>query len=74
MWQNDLPCFFLCIRNDSCDVTHVANENVWSMIQDVVHDDLLTMMKKRKLRWFGPISRSSGMVKTVLQGQSKEQK
>ena len=31
-----------------------------------VHDDLLTM--KRKLRWYGHISRSSGMAKTILQG------
>ena len=33
-----------------------------------VHGDLLTMVKKRKLRWYGHISRSSGMVKTVQQG------
>ena len=31
-------------------------------------DDLLTMMKKRKLRWYGHILRSSGMEKTILQG------
>ena len=34
-----------------------------------VHDDLLTM--KRKLRWYGHISRSSGMAKTILQGTVK---
>ena len=32
-----------------------------------VHDDLLTMIKKRKLRRYGHISRSSGMAKTILQ-------
>ena len=31
-----------------------------------VHDDLLTMVKKRKLRWYGHISRSSGMAKIIL--------
>ena len=31
------------------------------------HHDLLTMVKKRKLRWYGHISRSSGMAKTILQ-------
>ena len=36
-----------------------------------VHDDLLTMVKKRKLRWYGHISRSSGMAKTILQGTVK---
>ena len=35
------------------------------------HDDLLTMVKKRKLRWYGHISRSSGMAKTILQGTKK---
>ena len=26
----------------------------------------LTMVKKRKLRWFGYVSRSSGLAKTIL--------
>ena len=49
---------------------HVTNEEVRNRIQNVtgVHDDLLTMVKKRKLRWYGHISRSSGMAKTILQG------
>ena len=29
------------------------------------------MVKKRKLRWYGHISRSSGMAKTILQGTVK---
>ena len=49
---------------------HVTNEQVRNRIQNAigVHDDLLTMVKKRKLRWYGHISRSSGMAKTILQG------
>ena len=52
---------------------HVANEEVRNRIQNAigVHDDLLTMVKKRKLRWYGHISRSSGMAKTILQGTVK---
>ena len=52
---------------------HVTNEEVRNRIQNAtgVHDDLLTMVKKRKLRWYGHISRSSGMAKTVLQGTVK---
>ena len=48
---------------------HVTNEEVHNRIQNAigVHDDLLTMVKKRKLRWYGHISRSSGMAKTILQ-------
>ena len=52
---------------------HVMNEEVHNRIQNVtgVHDDLLTMVRKRKLRWNGHISRSSGMVKTILHGTVK---
>ena len=49
---------------------HVTNEEIRDRIQNAirVHDDLLTMVKKRKLRWYSHISRSSGMAKTILQG------
>ena len=52
---------------------HVTNEEVCNRIQNAigVHDDLLTMVQKRKLRWYGHISRSSGMAKTILQGTVK---
>ena len=52
---------------------HVTNEEVRSRIQNAVgvHDDLLPMVKKRKLIWYGHISRFSGMVKTILQGTVK---
>ena len=53
---------------------HVTNEEVHNKIRNAigVHDDLLTMVKKQKLRWYGHFSRSSDMVKTVLQGTVKE--
>ena len=52
---------------------HMTNEEVRNRIQNAigVQDDLLTMVKKQKLRWYGHISRSSGMAKTVLQGTVK---
>ena len=52
---------------------HTMNEEVRKRIQNAigVHDDLLTMLKKRKLRWYGHISIFSGMVKTILQGTVK---
>ena len=52
---------------------HVTNEEVRNRIQNAtgVHDDLLTIVKKRKLRWYGHISRSSGIAKTILQGTVK---
>ena len=45
---------------------HVMNEEVWIQNATGVHDDLL--VKKRKLRWYGHISKTSGMAKTILQG------
>ena len=52
---------------------HVTNKEVRNRIQNAVgvHDDLLTMVKKRKLRWYVHISRSSGMARTILQGTVK---
>ena len=49
------------------------NEEVRIRIQNAigVHDNLLTMVKKRKLRWYGHISSSPDMAKTVLQGTVK---
>ena len=52
---------------------HVTNEEIHNRIQNAigVHDDLLTMVKKQKLRWYGYVSRSSGMAETILQGTVK---
>ena len=52
---------------------HVTNEEVRRKIQAAIgeYDELLTLVKKRKLRWFGHVSRSSGLVKTILQGTVK---
>ena len=49
---------------------HVTNEEVCAKIQQAVgpHEDLLTIIKRRKLRWYGHVSRSSGLAKTILQG------
>ena len=51
----------------------VTNEAVHNRIQNAIgmNDGLLSMVKKRKLRWYDHISRSSGMAKTVLQGTVK---
>ena len=35
------------------------------------HEDLLTIVKRRKLHWYGDVSRSSGLAKTILQGTVK---
>ena len=51
----------------------VTNKGVRAKIQQTVgpHEDLLTIVKTRKLKWYGHISRSSGLAKTALQGTVK---
>ena len=48
----------------------VINADVRRKIQAAIrkYDELLTLVKKRKLIWFGQISMSSGLAKTILQG------
>ena len=42
---------------------HVSNEEVRKKIQAAIgeYDELLTLVKKRKLRWYGHVSMSSGL-------------
>ena len=48
---------------------HVTNEEVHAKIQQAIgpHEDL-TIVKRRKLQWYGHVFRSSGLAKTILQG------
>ena len=52
---------------------HVTNEEVRAKIQQAIgpHEDLLTIVKRRKLQWYGHVSRSSVLAKTILQGTLK---
>ena len=52
---------------------HVTNEEIRTKIQQATgpHEDLLTMVKRRKLQWYGHVSRSSGLAKSILQGTEK---
>ena len=52
---------------------HVTNEVVRAKIQQATgkHENLLTIVKRRRLRWYGHVSRSSGLPKTILQGTVK---
>ena len=51
---------------------HVTNDQVCAKIQQAIgpHEDL-TIVKRRKLQWYGHVSRSSGLAKTILQGTVK---
>ena len=52
---------------------HITNEEVCAKIQQAIgpYEDLLTIVMRRKLLWYGHVSRSSGLAKTILQGTVK---
>ena len=52
---------------------HVTNEEVCAKIKQAIgpQEDLLMIIKRRKLQWYGHVSRSSGLAKTILQGTVK---
>ena len=64
----EIRCYRKILRISYKD--HVANEEVCVKIQQAIgpHEDLLTTEKRRKLKWYGHVSRSSGLAKTILQG------
>ena len=49
---------------------HVTNEEVHAKIQQAIgpQEDLLTIVKICKLQWYGHVSHSSGLAKTILEG------
>ena len=52
---------------------HVTNEEVRAKIQQAIgpHKNFLTVVKRRKMQWYCHVSRSSGLVKTILQSTVK---
>ena len=55
---------------------HVTNEEVPAKIQQAIgpDEDLLTIVKRRKLQWYGHVSRSSVLATTILQRHSERGK
>ena len=49
---------------------HMINEEVKARIGNAIwpYEDLLTSVKRGKLKWYGHATRSSGLAKTILQG------
>ena len=48
----------------------MINEEVKARIGNAIepYEDLLTSAKRRKLKWYGHVTRSFGLAKTILQG------
>ncbi|GFO20373.1 endonuclease-reverse transcriptase [Plakobranchus ocellatus] len=49
---------------------HITKEEVRRRIENAIgpHVDLLTIVRQRKLKWYGHTTRSSGLAKTIMQG------
>ena len=64
----EMRCFRKILHMSYKD--HVTNEEVHAKIQQAIgpHEDLLTIVKRRKLQWYGHVFRSSGLAKTIVQG------
>ena len=52
---------------------HVTSDEAHAKIQQAIgsHEDLLTIVKRRRLQWYDNVSHSSGLAKTILQGTVK---
>ena len=68
----ELSCYRKILHMSYKD--HVTNEElVLAKIQQAIgpHEDLLTTVKRHTLQWYGHVSRSSGLAKTISQGTVK---
>ena len=67
MQAMDVRCYRKILRISYKD--HVTNEEVHAKIQKAIgpHEDLVTIVKRSKLQWYGHVSRSSVLAKTILQ-------
>ena len=67
----EMRCYhrILCISYKD----HVTTEVVCAKIQQAIgpYEDILTIVKRRNLKWYGHVCRSSDLVKTILQGTVK---
>ena len=64
----EMRCFQRLL--DISDGDHVTNEEVRNTIRLAIgpYEDLITTVRKRTLRWYGHITRSTGLAKMILQG------
>ncbi|XP_047499509.1 uncharacterized protein LOC125045958 [Penaeus chinensis] len=65
---NEMRCYRKILNISYKD--HITNEEVRNRIYTVIGapDSLLSIVKKRKMTWYGHVTRSNGLAKTILQG------
>ena len=64
----EMRCFRILLGISYRD--HITNEEVKARIRNAIgqYEDLLTAVKRHKLKWYGLVTRSSGLTMTILQG------
>ena len=64
----EMRCFRKLLGISYSDL--ITNDAVRDRIRQAIgpYDDILTTVKKRKLKWFGYVLRTAGLAKTILQG------
>ena len=67
----EMTCYRKILRITYED--RVTNKEVHAKIQQAVgpYEDLVNTVKRRKLQWYGHVSCSSDLAKTILQGTVK---
>ena len=67
----EIRCYRKILRISYKD--HVTNEEVHAKIQQAIgpYEHLMTIVKRPKLQWYGHVSRSLGLAKTILHGTVK---
>ena len=67
----EMRCYRKILRISYKD--HVTNKEVRAKIQKAIgpREDLLMIVKRRKLQWYGHVARSSGLAKTNLPATKK---
>ena len=61
----------VCVLSASHANTMFPKEVCQDTAGNWTHKDLLTTVKRCTLKWYGHVSRSSGLAKTILQGTVK---
>ena len=66
-----MRCYHKILRISYID--HVTNKEVRAKIQQAIgpHENLLTIIKRCKLQWYGHASHSSGLANPISQGTVK---
>ena len=64
----EMRCFRRLLNINYID--HITNEEVKRRIRLEIgqYEELLSTVKKRKLKWYGHVTRASGLSKTIMQG------